>query len=216
MGTERMSAVFDYRGLRLLMGLIALSLPILVSALAEKPLTSISASYYSDARDIFVGLLFVVGSFLFAYNGHTEVESLASKIASVAAVFVASFPTACDGCQTGVVSIVHYAAATVLFSILAYFCFVPFRKGIKKQGGRKARRNVIYLACGSVMIGCMVVIFAANNMMPEELVQKLRVTYFGEAVALMAFGVAWIASGKTFRLIADDDELYHPFRRQGA
>jgi len=35
----------------------------------------------------------------------------------------------------------------------------------------------------------------------------------GESIALTAFGVAWIASGKTFRFIADEDEIYHPFRR---
>ena len=107
MEKQAVSAVFDYRGLRLLMGLIALSLPVIVSVLAGKSLTSISASYYSDARDMFVGLLFVVGSFLFAYNGHAEIESIASKVASVAALFVASFPTACDGCEYGFVSGVH-------------------------------------------------------------------------------------------------------------
>lgn len=211
---QRVSAVFDYRGLRLLMGMIALLLPITVSSLAEMSLTSISASYYSNARDIFVGMLFVVGSFLFAYNGHTTTESVASKIASVAAVLVASFPTACDGCKTSVVSIVHYAAAAVLFSMLAYFCFVPFRRGIKNQGGKKARRSGIYLACGSVMVGCMIAIFIANQVLPKEIVMGLQVTYFGEAAALMAFGIAWIASGKAFRLIADEDEIYHPFRQQ--
>ncbi len=128
MEDRKISAVFDYRGLRLLMGVIALALPVIVSVLAGTPLSSISASYYSDARDIFVGLLFVVGSFLFAYNGHTETESLAGKAAAGAALVVATFPTGCDGCRTGGASIVHYTAAAVLFAILAFFCFVPFRR----------------------------------------------------------------------------------------
>ncbi|MEO5888515.1 MAG: hypothetical protein ABIQ77_12725, partial [Anaerolineales bacterium] len=34
--------------------------------------SSISASYYTDARDVFVGLLFVIGAFLLAYNGRSR------------------------------------------------------------------------------------------------------------------------------------------------
>ncbi len=211
---ENRSVVFDYRLLRLSMGIIALSLPFVVSLAAAIPLTSISASYYSAARDIFVGLLFVVGSFLFAYNGHTEIESWASKVASLAAVSVAYFPTNCDGCGPTAVSNIHYISGALLFSILAYFCFVPFRRDIKGATGRKARRNVIYLICGWVMIGCMASILLAKILLPEIMLHELKINYFGEAIALMAFGVAWIASGKTFKLIADDDEMYHLFRKQ--
>ncbi|MBI5634099.1 MAG: hypothetical protein HZA15_11545 [Nitrospirae bacterium] len=193
------------------MGLIAFSLPFVVSIAASLPLTSISASYYSNARDIFVGLLFVVGSFLFAYNGHSESESLSSKAASIAAVFVAICPTSCDGCPRSFNSAIHYVAAAVLISILAYFCFIPFRRGIKGLGGKKARRSGIYLISGVTMIGCMVFISFAHFLLSAETVDRLRITYYGEAIALMAFGIAWIASGKFFRLIADDDELYYPF-----
>ncbi|MDJ0862068.1 MAG: DUF998 domain-containing protein, partial [Gammaproteobacteria bacterium] len=85
--------VFDYRALRLLMGIIAFSLAPLVTIIALKLLPSVSASYYTDAQDVFVGLLFVVGAFLWAYNGHTLPQTITSKIASIAAVLVALFPT---------------------------------------------------------------------------------------------------------------------------
>ena len=193
------------------MGVIAVSLPIIVSVLAEKPLSSISASYWTNAQDIFVGLLFVVGSFLFAYNGHSLPESIASKAASLAAVCVALFPTAPDYYPTDFDSVVHHLAATVLFSILAYFCFIPFRKDVKNAVGKRARRNWIYLGCGWAMIVCMLVIFVANKTLSEAELIRLRVTYFGEAGALVAFGFAWIASGKFFKLFAEEDEVYRPF-----
>jgi hypothetical protein len=214
MEKQMLGKVFDYRGLRLLMGLIALSLPIIVTTLAGKSLTSISASYYSEARDVFVGLLFAVGSFLFAYRGHTRREAIASRIASISALLVASFPTACDGCQSGTVSYIHYSAAALLFLILAYFCLIPFRGVVEVAAGKKARRNLIYLVCGWTIIGCLVVIFVANKTLPEQALVSWRVTYFGEAIALTAFGVAWIVSGKVFRLIADEKEIYRPFRRE--
>src|SRR5258706_1086653 len=62
--------VFDYHTIRLLIGLIALSFPWVVSIRAYRITPSISWSYYTDARDLFVGLLFVIGAFLISYKGH--------------------------------------------------------------------------------------------------------------------------------------------------
>lgn len=59
MNTSDSNKVFDYRALRLVMGLIAFALPIVASAVSSTQLTSISASYYTEARDVFVGLLFL-------------------------------------------------------------------------------------------------------------------------------------------------------------
>ena len=56
--------VFDYRALRLLMGLIAFTLPFVVILFSSvDDLSSISASYHTKARNVFVGLLFVVSAF---------------------------------------------------------------------------------------------------------------------------------------------------------
>ena len=73
-------------------------------------------------------MLFIVGSFMWAYNGHTLLETIASKIASAAAVIVALFPTSCDGCPGDATSTIHFTAAGILFLILAFFCLVPFRQ----------------------------------------------------------------------------------------
>ena len=205
-------SVFDYRVLRLLVGLIAFALPFLVSIIASVHLSSISASYHTNARDIFVGMLFIVGSFLWAYNGHSDREALASKFASLAAILVALFPTSCDTCANDLKSGIHYFAAVVLFSILAYFCLGPFRKNTKGQGGKKGRRSKIYLTCGWIMIGCMVILFAMKLIMPDEMINKLSVTYWAEAIALVAFGVAWFVAGKYFKPFVDEEEMLRLFK----
>ena len=64
------------------------------------------------------------------------------------------------------------------------------------------------------MIGCMAFILLANIILPEKILIELRQTYLGESIALMAFGIAWTVSGKTFKLIAEDDEIYHVLRKQ--
>lgn len=62
--------VFDYYTIRLLIGLIAFSLPWVVGILVGYIPDSISWSYHSPARDYFVGLLFVIGGFLMSYKGN--------------------------------------------------------------------------------------------------------------------------------------------------
>lgn len=214
MSHSKRSIVFDYRALRLIMGLIAFSLPIVVTVLATDPLSSISASYYTDGRDAFVGMLFIVGALLWAYHGHNSREEWASKIASVAAISVAVFPTACAACSPDTTSIIHYVAASTLFSLLAYFCLGPFRKNTKDHSGKKGRRGRIYLICGLVIIGAMLGLLASTFLLPQATQDALLVTYFAEAVALWAFGVAWMVAGKYFSVVVDEDEALQLFEKR--
>lgn len=62
--------VFDYKALRLLVGVIAFFLPWVVILVTYRATSSISASYHTKVRDIFVGSLFVIGALFVAYNGH--------------------------------------------------------------------------------------------------------------------------------------------------
>ena len=203
--------VFDYRALRLLMGIIAFSLAPLVTIIAMKLLPSVSASYYTNAQDVFVGLLFIVGAFLWAYNGHTLPQTITSKIASIAALLVALFPTACETCETDPAAIVHTVSAVLLFSILAFFCLGPFRKKTKGQPGKPGRRSKIYLVCGIVMVAVMVIGVVAVLVLDRETVDKIAVIYWVEAIALTAFGVAWITAGKALPFLVDERERLHLF-----
>ncbi len=221
MATRTFDKVFDYRALRLLVGLIAFALPFVVCLKARMSLPSISAAYHSDARDLFVGLLFVVAAFLWAYNGHSLWQARLSKLAALAALLVATWPTACGGdctltpppacCRPAWVAAVHYGAAAGLFSILAWFCLGPFRKidegttpTVKEQ-----RRRRLYGLCGITMIACMAAIAVSKLALPDDIADTLQITFWGEAMALGAFGVAWIVAGKWLPFLVDDkDKLY--------
>lgn len=203
MADDSRNLVFDYRALRLLIGALAFLLPFVVGGLADRPLTSISASYHTGARDTFVGWMFVIGAFLLAYNGHSRPEWRAAKAAALAAVCVALFPTACDTCEVGWVSWVHFIAAATLFSILAYFCLGPFRKDTKGQPGKRGRRARIYFACGWTIIACMAGAALLKLVLPGDVAASLPVLYWAEAIALLAFGVAWVVSGKVIAPLVD-------------
>ena len=68
MEEQNINAAFDYRALRLLMGVIALSIPFSVSLLSCVTLTSISASCHTEAQDIFIGALFTQAIALVAFG----------------------------------------------------------------------------------------------------------------------------------------------------
>lgn len=204
---KRPQEIFDYRTLRFVIGIIAFFLPFIVSVIASTSLSSISASYYTAARDAFVGMLFVVGGFLLAYNGHSFKQLIASKVAALAAIGIAIFPTACAECGSGIISVLHYVSAAALFIILAYFCLIPFRKNLRDQSGKRRLRSNIYLVCGIVMLLCIVVIAGANVVLSSEVVEQLRIVYWGEAIALDAFGFAWFVSGKALGIFAEPDEI---------
>lgn len=56
------------------------------------------------------------------------------------------------------------------------------------------------------MIGCMLSILLGKLILTEDEMKALRLMFFAEAIALCAFGVAWMVSGKYFRLFTNDDE----------
>lgn len=208
--------VFSYKAIRGLAGAVALSIPFIVTIASQEPIASISGSYYTDARDWFVGLLFMNAAFLFAYKGHNNTQKYLSRIAAVAAVCVALFPTtqsACEienpdsllNCAPDWVSTVHYVSAGALFSILTYFCFfifyrstaeTPYKSASKpsvKRSSDEARRHLVYLACSVTMLACMLgLVLVAFGLFA----QISNIVYYLEALALIAFGIAWTVSGK--------------------
>lgn len=208
--TRMPSNVFDHRRLRLFVGLIALLLPLVVDLVAAEELTSISASYHTGARDVFVGLLFVIAALMLAYNGHTFRESAASKTAAAATICIALFPAAAPMEKAGWEAMVHNACALILFCILAYFCFGPFRRRTRGFTGMRGRRARIYALCGWVIVSAMLGLGAAELLLPASTVSAYEMTYWAEFVALWAFGIAWITASKALPFLVDSEEALYP------
>ena len=149
---------------------------------------------------------------MLAYNGHTTREALAAKVAAICALLIALFPTAKACGDPSQTATIHTAAAVLMFSILAWFCFVPFRKNTKGKGGKKGRRAKFYFACGSVIVLCMVAGLVGKLVLSCEKAASLDLIFWVEAISLGAFGVAWIVAGKIIPILVDDDEALRLFR----
>ena len=205
----------DHRTIKLLVGVIALTLAGLTSYFAGGGITSISASYHVGgwANSIFVGFLFAIAALMLAYNGLSTREMVLSKIAAVAAFGVALFPCQCDN-RDEVLPYVHAASATILFLILAYFCYIFYSRARQKardQGNAPANaRAIIYVVCGITIITSILVI-AVDALLGGALTAKVaRLVFYAERAALMAFGISWLTASRVLPLLTQPDERFSP------
>jgi hypothetical protein len=197
--------------LKLIVGLVALSLASLTAWLSHHVLESISASYYEDgwARDVFIGFLFAISAFLIAYNGDGVGEMILSKIAALAGLGVVLFPCRCGpgGDQShDITSYVHFTAAAIMFAVLAGFCWMFFKRA-QAKGHRQAKvRSYIYLAC-AITIGLVIAVLGIDNFTGHHLGLKLpRLTFYGESAGLIAFGISWLVASRTIPIITAPHE----------
>ena len=197
----------DHHTIKLIVGVIAISLATLTSWLSETPIQSISASYHEDGwpRDIFVGFLFSISAFLLAYNGKSTREMILSKIAAFAAIGIAMFPCKC-GTYSEIIPSVHGASAAIMFGVLAVFCYKFYQRAYGKGHFQAKLRAYIYAICGIIIIASMLII-ALDNILDGTISSKItRLVFYGEAAGLVSFGIAWLSASRILPLITRKDE----------
>lgn len=214
--TEPKKPEVDHRTLKLLVGIIALSLGTLTNLFANEPLKSISASYHEGgwSQSFFVGFLFAIAAFLLSYNGKSRREMILSKVAAVAAFGVAMFPCKCED-RTEIIEHVHAVSASVMFLILAYFCYLFFQRAKAKGHTEAVRREVVYAACGVTILISMVVL-ALDSILGHPISDEIdRLTFFCETAALVAFGVSWLTASRTLPVLTNSKERFSPLNGDG-
>jgi hypothetical protein len=215
--TSKNPAVLSYYAMRRAVGLTALTLPFalglgsILSALLgpnhalPHPLLqrSISDYYYTPMRDYYVGSLCAIGAFLACSRGYDLLDEVTGYLAGAFAFGVAFFPsfnprgthyTRLD-IQFGYI---HTAFAALMFLILAYICLFLFRKSSPEKSitRRKRHRNQIYGICGLTMVVCMAIMVSLTIRGIVERRHPSHWLFWCEALALSAFGVAWLTKGE--------------------
>ena len=200
--------------LRLGVGIIGASLPILLIAwnwiAGDKTIvpTSMSGSYYTSARNLFVGSLCALGVFLILYR-HTVLQNLCTWCAGTFALLVAFAPTAPapPATEPQWVNYLHHAAAGALIFTLGVFCFVLERGdaagAASLDPAQPARyraqpevptwRKILYFSCGGLVL--LSGAFALyTGVWPTSWSTGWSSLYLFEAVAVSAYGIAWITA----------------------
>lgn len=214
---SRNPAALSYHRLRLIVGVIAISMPLVLAAGAivlglsgpehalPEPLLqrSISDYYYTAMGDYLVGSLCVIAAFLMCSRGYDLHDEIAGYFAGVFTLGVAFFPSVNPrGTRLTALDVeigfVHTGFAALMFLTLAYFCFFLFRRSSPDRAltRRKRHRNRIYGVCGSVIVFCMVILVSLVHKRVAQLLAPLHPLFCCESLALMAFGVAWLTKGE--------------------
>lgn len=202
------SELITAKTLRRAVGILGIALPVAVFLGAliifqEGVLGSISGSYHTGMRDVFVGVLWATGIFLFCYKGYEKMDDRVATWAGVFAVLVSLFPTTPDGPVSGFVEFIgtlHLLFAAVFFILLSFMSFKLFTKSdLKVIKGQKRIRNLVYVNCAYIMFAC-VVLMAIVSLIPSvgEMLRGLRPILVLETVALWAFGFSWLIKGETW------------------
>ena len=197
---------------RTAIGVLGVALPLLliISSLIQRQAlqSSISAYYFTSARDWFVGTLWVLGVFLFFYQyrprqpsaSRSQRQAIQSgaadawlgKAAGLAAVFVALFPTtppSASLAQPPEIGMVHGIAAAILFIGLSLFPLLLF--------SQSRARGHVYRRYGWTMIALLLLV-VAYAFAPDRLRDTLapwRPILVLETLLIVVFGASWFDRG---------------------
>lgn len=198
---------------RTAIGVLGASLPVIMIATSllgnRAPESSISAYYYTSARDWFVGILWVTGIFLFFYRYRPPqpaqarsrwrpvrsgaADSWLGKSAGLCAVVVALFPTApppASSAQPPTIGMIHGMAAAILFLCLALFPLLLF--------SQSRERGHVYRRYGWLMIGLLVLVvvyvFAPDGI--RMAMAHWRPLLVLETLLIVVFAVSWFEKGR--------------------
>lgn len=193
--------------LRRVLGVLGIALPALLAVRGFTLCgclgiqTSISSYYHLEpdaflgTRAIFVGVLFAIAWFLFAYRGHDGKDDAAGYLACVFALGVALFPSGGEAW----VGTVHAVSMAGLFLVLAYFCWFLFtqtKPGVP-MSPRKRLRNKIYQGCALLMLAWLALIAGYSLFLRDTAVADINPIFWLESLLLWTFGVSWFIKGDT-------------------
>jgi hypothetical protein len=190
-----------YFSLRL--GIVVLSVALPLILYFSGPLRdSMSAYYGADdfRRDVFVGILWAVGSFLYLYKGYSVLENILLNVAGIFAVVTAMIPCNCWESAVGGSNKIHGASAVLVFLSMAAVCFFCAKDTltlVADPAVRKRYRNA-YHVIGFLLavspLAAVAISFVLN--------QLAQYRFYFEAFGVFMFAVYWMVKSSELKISA--------------
>jgi hypothetical protein len=198
---------------RTAIGALGVLLPIvlILSSLVQgrDPESSISAYYHTGARDWFVGILWVIGVFLFFYQYRPQTsvgarsqrpsiqsgaaDAWLGKVAGIGAVVVALFPTEPPPelpTQPPEIGMVHGVAAAALFICLALFPLLLFSQS------RENRRKYVGFGVSMLTLLALIAVYAFAPDGIRQALAPAKPVLVLESLLVWIFGLSWFEKGR--------------------
>lgn len=161
---------------------------------------SISDYYYTEMGNLFIGVLWAIGLFLFSYRGHPIEkgdfmdENKLTNFAGILAILVSILPVRYD---SGLVYYLHMASASSFFMIMGLMSYFRFPRGNQNDlssVGKKKRRRRNYKAM-AIVIWISLFVMSISILTGNEMTGN-NILYL-ETICLLAFGTSWIIKGRS-------------------
>lgn len=212
-GKRHNHVVISYKNLRRLIGILGVSLPVICLAgllLSKNPIQpSISHCYYTNVRDVFIGIMIGVSLFLVTYDGYNKIDDWITNITGVFGFGIALCPCVCFSqtvTNVGFLNLsqslsntIHLTCAILFFLLLAINSIFLFTKTRDRNSMTKdkKRRNMIFITCGIVIMISLAVLFLLRLILGESEFNNKPLVFLIESVMLIAFGISWLVKGET-------------------
>lgn len=206
--------VRSYLWMRVGIGVLGIALPLLLVFIDKAafdgnpfPRGSLSVYYYSGMRDVFVGILAAIGTFLITYKvAERNLDNAATLVAGASAIVIPLFPTGQPSYAhvpltplqeligESATKWVHFiASGTFLVSLAVVTFFFGVREGRRppRPGNRSPRFwRWFHWACACVMgLALLWIVITLSVGWPP------RALLIGEWVSAWAFGLSWLWKG---------------------
>jgi hypothetical protein len=176
--------------------------------------TSVSAYYHYSAsghggpgagtmRNVFVGVLWAVGAFLFFYKGYSYREDWTLNLAGIAAAGIACFPMDWTTLEAGatLTGKIHFASAFAFFVAIAVVCLTCADETLAALADEAKRRRFkqIYTVLGVAMVAVPLAVFAAYWL--EHRPKDSFVVLAIEVAGIWIFAAFWLVKSREIALI---------------
>ena len=166
---------------------------------------NMSSYYHTPLRDVFVGSMCAIGSFLFCYRGYDWIESWTGNLGCLSALGVALCPLDANSdplYQRSVLGYLHTVSGGAFFLTLAFYSLYhfPSSKAEKHEvAPHEAQRNLVYRTSGVVILLCMAAMGAYLFLLSAGTKRRFNdynFLFWMEWVAVWAFAAAWLTKGR--------------------
>jgi hypothetical protein len=162
--------------------------------------------YATPMRTPFVGVIFMIGSFLYLYKGYGDGENYLLNLAAISAVLVALFPNDHNCGSSCPTFNAHGTFAVIFFVCIALVAILYSREtlGLVKDENRKRLYRAAYLLLGFLMPASAVLAFIVNVSLDVE-----WFVFFIEGVAIELFAAYWLVKSLELRETQAERKALH-------
>ncbi|HEX2713487.1 MAG TPA: DUF998 domain-containing protein [Candidatus Acidoferrales bacterium] len=159
------------------------------------------SAYYGEhggsMRNWFVGVLWGVGWFLYAYKGFSPLEDWLLNFAGLFAVGVAMFPCNCWADANGSNQPLHYVSAVLFFVCMALVCFLCAKDTIPLLPDEPTKESFRrrYHIIGGLLLIWPLLSFGVSYVLHQW---ESR-TFFLEAIGVLVFAFYWWTKTREFQ-----------------